>query len=151
MPPDAAPPSRPPDKLSIIVYAGDFGRVHYALATAAAAAAIDRPVTLFFTMAACHALGMADKHRAPGWHALPVEAGGSAADADAALVSRGVASFEDLLEACRDLGVRFLVCEMGLRAIVQTKADLRDDVPIEEGGLVTFLRDASADGGMLFI
>ena len=40
---------------------------------------------------------------------------------------------------------------MGLRAIALEAAALRDDVPYREGGLVTFLTDASATGAMLFI
>ena len=45
-----------PDKLSIVVYSGKFDEVHYALVMASAAAAVGRPVTLFFTMDACIAL-----------------------------------------------------------------------------------------------
>lgn len=150
MPPEPDP-ARAPDKVSIIVYSGDFGRVHYALATAAAAAAIDRPATLFFTMAACQALALGADDDTPGWHRLPTETGETARARDAVLVSRGVAGIEDLFEACAGLGVRFLVCEMGLRAIDRDRAGLRDDLGIEEGGLVTFLRDASADGAILFV
>jgi peroxiredoxin family protein len=47
--------------------------------------------------------------------------------------------------------VRFLVCEMGLRAMDLERQALRDDVPVEAGGVVTFLNDASGDGAMLFI
>ena len=39
-----------PEKLSLVVFSGDFDKVHYALVMASAAAAIDTPVTLFFTM-----------------------------------------------------------------------------------------------------
>ena len=139
-----------PDKLSIIVFSGAFERVHYALATAAAAAAIDTPATLFFTMEATRALakGGAD---APGWHALPTEHGEAAVERDATNRERGVAGFEELLESCVALDVQFLVCEMGLRAVALEAAALRDDVPVREGGLVTFLTDASATGAMLFI
>ncbi len=45
-----------PNKLSIIVYSGQFDKVHYALVMASAAAAVGRPVTMFFTMDACIAL-----------------------------------------------------------------------------------------------
>ncbi len=130
-----------PDKLSIIVYSGDFGRVHYALAMAAAAAAIDRPVTLFFTMEALRTLA-----KDAGWRGI---AGAEARDA--AYQARGVATFEELIAACAALDVRFMVCEMGLRAIGLTAAELRDDVAFTEGGLVTFLNDASASGAMVFI
>lgn len=124
-----------PDKLSIIVYSGDFDRVHYALAMAAAAAAIDRPATLFFTMEAIRALA---KDAAPSAR-------------DPARAARGVATFEELLAACAALDVRFMVCEMGLRAVGLRSSDLRDDVAFEEGGLVTFLNDASASGAMVLI
>ncbi|PPR14199.1 MAG: hypothetical protein CFH37_01691, partial [Alphaproteobacteria bacterium MarineAlpha9_Bin7] len=49
------------------------------------------------------------------------------------------------------LKVKFLVCEMGLRAAGFSVDMLRDDVPVEQGGLVTFLADADANGNMLFI
>lgn len=136
-----------PDKLSIIVFSGSYQKVHYALATAAAAAAIDRPATLFFTMDACHALAAGD-----GWHRLDTEHDELAAvDIDNRYRDRGVADFETLLLSCKELGVNFLICEMGLRAIEMASGDLRTDIPITEGGLVTFLNDASATGAMLFI
>lgn len=146
-----------PDKLSLIVFSGTYDKVHYALATAAAAAAIDKPVTLFFTMDACRALG-SDQ----GWRELPTEAAvtptadgpsdaETATERDAAYAARGVAAFEVLLTSCAELGVRFMVCEMGLRARGLEGVTFRDDVTLEEGGLVTFLSDASKDGVMLFI
>ena len=55
-----------PDKLSLIVFSGDYDRVHYALITASAAAATDRQVTLFFTMGATRALLDTDADGAPG-------------------------------------------------------------------------------------
>ena len=63
----------------------------------------------------------------------------------------GVATFEELLSSCAQLGVRFMVCEMGLRAMGLEGEPLRDDIPLEEGGLVTFLSDASKDGAVIFI
>ncbi len=45
-----------PEKLSIVVFSGDFYMVHYALLMASAAAAIDIPPTLFFTMGASRSL-----------------------------------------------------------------------------------------------
>jgi hypothetical protein len=40
---------------------------------------------------------------------------------------------------------------MGLRAKDIKRSALRDDVAFVEGGLVTFLNDARADGAILFI
>jgi peroxiredoxin family protein len=124
-----------PQKLSIVVFSGDHDRVHYALVMASAAAAIGRRVTLFFTMEATRAL-------TPGWADPAMEA--SHAD-------KGIATFEELLAACVELDVTFMVCEMGRRAAGVDPEGFRDDVPIEEGGAVTFLNDASADGAMLFV
>jgi peroxiredoxin family protein len=140
-----------PDKLSVVVYDRHFDKVHYALVMVSAAAAIGRPATLFFTMEACRAL-VADTGNGPGWASMPVSDGpGFGADRDAAYAAAKVATFEELLAACVAMGVKFLVCEMGLRAIGLERVTLRDDVPIEEGGVVTYLGDASKDGAMLFI
>ena len=48
--------NEPKKKLSIILFSGDFDKIHYGLVTASAAAAINIPVTLFFTMAATKSL-----------------------------------------------------------------------------------------------
>jgi peroxiredoxin family protein len=138
-----------PDKLSLVVYSGDFDRVHYALVMASAAAAIGVPATLFFTMGACRALVR------DGWRTMPVGRDlGTAADGaalDALYAGRNVGAFEELLESCVALGVRFLACEMGLRALGLARAALRDDVPVEIAGVVTFLNDASREGAVVFV
>ena len=144
MPPESA--TEPPDKLSIVVFSGDFERVHYALSMAAAAAAINRPTTLFLTMGAIHALGPRRPDGSPGWTALS-----GAAARDAEFAERGVATVEELISACAALGVRIMVCEMGLRAVGLVRGDLRQDVKLEEGGIVTFLNDASAHGAVMFV
>lgn len=145
-----------PDKLSIVVYAGEFDKVHYALVMATAAAAIGTPATLFFTMDACRALEAPDADGAPAWRAMPVSQGmnmgpmqGGAMDDDFA--KKGIATFEELLTACPALGVKIMVCEMGLRARGMTREGLRQDIPIEAGGVVTFLNDASKTGAVVFV
>lgn len=148
MPADAGP-----DKLSIVVFSGDFDKVHYALVLASGAAAIGKAVTLFFTMEASRALMKPAADGTPAWRDLPVASGGwnNAGAMDDAFAARGVATFEELLTACPELGVRVLVCEMGLKAMDLERADLRDDIPVEDGGVVTFVTDASAAGAMLFV
>ena len=123
--------------------------MHYALAMASAAAAMNKPVTLFFTMAAIRAL---TKHG--GWRELPagdLSPGETGGDQDSAMTGKGLAGFEELLEACIAFKVKVLVCEMGLHALGLAKSELRDDVAYEEGGIVSFLADASAGGATLFI
>ncbi|WP_207480664.1 DsrE family protein [Arenibaculum pallidiluteum] len=140
-----------PDKLSLVVFSGGFERVHYALVMASAAAASNRKATLFFTGPALRAL-VAEDDGAPGWHRLaPAEDGTSPALKDAAFRELGVAGFEELLEACVALGVTVMVCEMGLRAQGLEAARLRPDVPVQSGGVVTLLNDASDRGGLTFI
>lgn len=136
----------PIDKLSLVVFSGDFKRVHYALLLASAAVAANIPVTLFFTMEACLAL------RRPG------ETGGNStmpsmpeAAYEQCFAAREVASFEDLLTAAVALGARFIVCETGLKAVGLSPADLRPDIPVEIAGAVTFLADSSCTGGIMFI
>jgi len=145
-------PNKRPQKLSIIIFSGDFDKIHYALVMASAAAAVDIPVTLFFTMGASRAL-LASPENA--WQHLPggevAEAEETGGDVDNKFKQRSVASFEELLQACISLEVKFMVCDMGLRAMGLEGVALRGDVPIETGGMVTFFNDARANGQMVFI
>ncbi|MGE3933709.1 MAG: hypothetical protein AB7F67_10660, partial [Rhodospirillaceae bacterium] len=128
------------EKLSIVVFSGDYDRVHYALAMASAAAAIDKPVTLFFTMGATRALLAPRPDGTPGWAGLePPGDGGTPLTHDAARLQAGIGGFEELLVACAELGVAFMVCEMGMRLARVVPESLRADVPIARVGIVTFL------------
>ncbi|MGY8996325.1 MAG: DsrE family protein [Alphaproteobacteria bacterium] len=113
--------------LGFVVLSGDYARVHYAMMMASAAAAIDRPVTLFFTMDAVPTV-LADE----GWRDL------SGSDRDDALKARNVADMETLLEVCAAMDVTFMVCEAGLKALDMSAEGLRDDLDVEVTGLVTF-------------
>ncbi|MBN8195196.1 MULTISPECIES: DsrE/DsrF/DrsH-like family protein [Thalassospira] len=136
-----------PKKLSLVIFSGSFEKVHYALVMASAALATGREVTLFFTMDASRAL------LAPsGWRHLRTEAeGATATSIDLSFSTRGIGSFEELLSACASLGAKFMVCEMGLRALGLENEATRDELSIETGGVVTFLNDAKQNGEMLFI
>ncbi len=114
--------------LSIIVRSGEYEDVHYALAMAAAAIAVNKPAVLFFTMSGIHAL-MGPPPSLDGW------------ERDAVNKQRGVGDFETLLQACVELGVRFIVCEMGLRSLAIDRTSLRADVPFTVAGIVTLLEE----------
>jgi peroxiredoxin family protein len=129
-----------PDKLSIVVFSGEYDRVHYALAMASSAVAIDRAVTLFFTMDGVRALIRADAEGAPDW-----------ADREADFAAKKIGTVAEMLSACIELDATFMVCEMGLRATGIEIADLRDDISIATGGLVSFLNDASRHGQIVVI
>ena len=78
----------------------------------------------------------------PGCRSGPDLAGAGLADGlalDARNRQRGVAGFEELLQACIGLGVEIIVCEMGLRAQDLAAAALRADLPIQRAGLATLL------------
>jgi peroxiredoxin family protein len=128
--------------LAVIVQSGGFDRVHYALVLASATAAIGRPAILFFTGRALRAL------LAEGWRTLDSADDGSApADRDADLAAKGVADFETLLAACRDLDVRMIACEMGLRSEGLEGAMFRADLTVERAGVVTLL--TAAEGAVV--
>ena len=114
--------------LSLIVRAGDYESVHYALALASAALAVNKPAVLFFTMSGLRAL-MGPPATLDDW------------GRDALMRERGVGDFETLLQACVELGGRFIVCEMGLRALGIDRAELRADVPFTVAGIVTLLEE----------
>ncbi len=142
----------PPDKLSVVVFSGLFDKVHYALVMATAAAAVGRPVTLFFTMGALQALLLPDGDGMAPWRAMAVSDGTrDGGTMDDSFAARGVATFEQLLDAAAELGVRMMVCEMGLRALGLDRESLRPELALEEGGVVSFLNDASRHGAMLFV
>ncbi len=134
------------ERLTLIVFSGDYDRVHYALAMASAALATSRPVTLFLTMDGTRLLLGESPDGVPGWTALGAGADGTpAAVRDARHAEAGIATIEEMLSACVELGARFMVCEMGLRALALTSAELRADVAVTEGGLVTLLAEAEDD------
>jgi peroxiredoxin family protein len=114
--------------VSIIVRSGKYEDVHYALAVAAAAVAVNKPAVLFFTMAGIRAL-TGPPPALDDWAR------------DAVNRQRGVGDFETLLQACVELGVRFIVCEMGLRSLDIDRTTLRADVPFTVAGIVTLLEE----------
>ena len=127
--------------LSIVVFDGHVERVHYALVMASAAAAIDRPVRLLFAGAAIVTL-LPD-----GWQQL----GGDPAAVMERLRSRGIAELPALIEACHALGVRFMACELAVRAAGLEHAAADGTLGADCVGFATFLAGAPADGALIFV
>jgi peroxiredoxin family protein len=150
MTPTSAPDVAAPG-LALIVASGAFERVHFALVLASAAAAIGRPAVLFFTLAALDALVRPADDGSPGWRTMTAADGRTAGALDDGYAARGVATFEELLSACVSLGVRVIVCEMGLRARGLSAAELRDDVPTEVAGVVTLLASMPAGAQIVHV
>ena len=114
--------------VSVIVRSGDYESAHYALALASAAVAVNQKAVLFFTMGGLRAL-MGPPPALDDW------------SRDALNRERGVGDFETLLQACIELGARFIVCEMGLRSLGIEARQLRSDVPFTVAGIVTLLEE----------
>ena len=114
----------PAEPLGILLLSGTHDRAHYAFVLASGAAALGRQVVLFVTNAGCHALfddwsGLADATR------------------DERVRAAGVAGLAELRDASRDLGVRMIACEAGLRA---ENLDTVHLIPgVEVAGVATFL------------
>jgi peroxiredoxin family protein len=85
---------------------------------------VGRQVVLFATNRGCHAL-FAD------WSGL------TDAGRDARIRAAGVAGLEELREASREMGVRLIACEAGLRAESLDASRLMPGV--ETAGVATFL------------
>ena len=119
----------PSEPLGILLLAGTHDRAHYAFVLASGAAALGRRVILFATNAGCHAL-MTD------WSGL------TDAARDTRVRSAGVAGLEELRDASRELGVRLIACEAGLRAEGLDPVALLAGV--EVAGVATFLEAVGA-------
>lgn len=111
----------PGKSLTINFLSADPSRIRYGFMLAAGAAAINRQVTLFFTMEGITAL----KHPVP--------------------------ETEELVRACVDLGASFLVCETGLHAMSLNLEDLRADLPLETSGVVGMLNASEGEEEIVVI
>jgi peroxiredoxin family protein len=137
--------------LNFVLVSDLYERVHYALVMASAAAATGRKVRLLVTMGALKALTRGTEER-PGWHDLsPSPAGLGPMDQDRAFAEAGIATFEELLQATAALGGELTACEMGMRAVGFSRDNLRSDITIAEGGVVTFLEAVEGSGPILFV
>lgn len=119
----------PAEPLGILLLSGTHDRAHYAFVLASGAAAIGRQVVLFATNAGCHAV-LTD------WSGL-----GDAAR-DERVREAGVAGLEELRDAARELGVRMIACEAGLR--VENIEPARLMPGVEVAGVATFLSAVGA-------
>ncbi len=125
--------------LGMVIQSGRVDRVHYALLFAAGAAAVGRPVTLFFTMAGCKALeGLAAL--------LPADDGRSSTAYDADLQAKGVAGFAELWESLQDMGVQFQACDSGLAA-----SEVSAPAGIEITGVVGFLHGIGPQAQVIWV
>jgi len=119
----------PAERLGILLLSGSHERAHYAFMVATSAAALGRTVVLFATNGGCRAL-------------LADGSGLAVAERDATVRAAGVAGFDELREAARQLGVRMIACDSGLRCEGLDAGALLAEV--EVAGVATFLEAVRA-------
>jgi peroxiredoxin family protein len=119
----------PSEPLGVLLLSGAHDRAHYAFVVASGAAALGRQVVFFATNNGCQAL-FAD------WSGL------DDAVRDQRVRTAGVAGLEELRAAAREMGVRLIACEAGLRAEGLEAERLMPGV--EVAGVATFLAAVGA-------
>jgi peroxiredoxin family protein len=156
----------PDNRVSLVVFSGDLDKVLAGFVIATGAAAVGMDVSMFFTFWGLSAL---KKGRRLGGKKLLEKAfalltPGSTqklglsqhnfAGVGARLMrkmmrDKGIASPEELLQMAREMGVRFVACQMSMDVMGITQEELLDG--IEVGGVATFLGDAARSKVSLFI
>ena len=112
--------------LAVVLSEANHGRLHAALTLACAAAALGRPVRLFF-----HGDSVAALTAGRQWQG------------DATYRAAGLPSVGELVESALGLGAQLMACQTGLQMIGVTAASLPEG--IETGGMVAFIADARDD------
>jgi len=154
-------------KLSIIVFSGDFDRAIAAFTLATGAAAINWEVNLFFTFWGLDVIKRKHGHSPIGKGILArsfnfllggkknlplsrLNFGGISPRLMTGMMrGRNVATLDELIEAARQLRVKFIACEMAMHILGITQDDLIEDVK-EVIGVPTFLK-YSEDAQVIFV
>ncbi len=156
----------PEDKVAMVVFSGDLDRVLAAFVIATGAAAMGMEVTMFFTFWGLSAIRkgkkLAGKNFMQKMMALMSPAstrglgvsklnffGMGAKMLRAMMKKQGVSSLEELMELARELGVRFVSCDMSQQVMGISDGELMEGV--EFGGVGTFLGEALRARTALFI
>lgn len=154
-------------KLTLVCFSGDFDKAVAAFTMATGAAACNYEVNIFFTF---WGLNIIKKKRGRTWigkglmarffnflmggpNNLPLSrlnfGGISPKLMTGMMKKRNVATLDDLIDAAKELGVKFIACEMSMHILGITKEDFIDDVK-QVVGVPTFL-EHSEGGETLFI
>jgi peroxiredoxin family protein len=156
----------PDNRVSLVVFSGDLDKVLAGFVIATGAAAVGLDVSMFFTFWGLGALkkGRRFKGKNVLEKAFALLTPGSSqslglsqrnfAGVGARLMrkmmrDKGIASLEELVQMARDLGVRFVACQMSMDVMGVKQNELLDGV--EVGGVATFLGDAARSKAALFI
>jgi peroxiredoxin family protein len=156
----------PENRVALVVFSGDLDKVLASFVIATGAAAVGMQVSMFFTFWGLSALkkgihlkgkGILEKAftlLTPGSSASLGLSQHNFAGIGARLMRRlmrqkEIASLEELMQLAREMGVRFVGCQMSMDVMGVTREELLDNV--ELGGVATYLADASRSKVTLFI
>jgi peroxiredoxin family protein len=156
------------EKLSLIVFSGSLDRLIAAFVLATGAAAMGMQVSMFFTFWGTSALrrdGVTVKktllERMFGWmlpkgvKRLPLSqmnmAGGGPAMIRYVMKKNGVASVEEMIELCKELGVELNVCTMSMELLGMKPEELIDYPGRSFCGVAKFLETAAPGKITMFV
>ena len=156
-----------PEGKTLIVFSGDLDKVLASFIIANGAAAMGRPVTMFFTFWGLNALRKEDgkaknkplidqmfgKMMPKGIKKLKLSqmnlGGMGTAMMKKVMKDKNVNSLEDLMKSAMDNGVRLIACTMSMDVMGICKEELIDG--IEYAGVASYLADAEESNVNLFI
>jgi peroxiredoxin family protein len=156
-----------PSELSMIVFSGDLDKVLAAFIIANGAAAMDTPVTMFFTFWGLNVLRRSESVKVKkslvesmfGWmmprgaEKLALSkmhmAGMGTMMMKQVMKQKNVYSLPKLIETAREAGVRMVACTMSMDLMGIAKEELIDGV--EFGGVASYLAAADRSRTSLFI
>jgi peroxiredoxin family protein len=155
------------DRAAIVVFSSDLDKVLAAFVIATGAAAAGLETTVFFTFWGLSALkkkgapagekGLKEKmfafmtpggSRELGTSRLNFLGLGSRM-LRSMMKDKGIATLEELMDAARELGVRFMACTMSMDAMGVSRTELVDG--LEYGGVASYMAEAARSRVTLFI
>lgn len=157
---------QPGNRVTLVVFSGDFDRQLAALVIATGAAAMGMDVSIFYTFWGLTALKKKGRLKGKTWKekmftlmspkglpSAPVSKmnflGAGRAMLKSMMRDKEVTSVEDLFAMAREMNVKMIACTMSMEVMGITKEELLDDVSL--GGVATFLGDATCSKVSLFV
>jgi peroxiredoxin family protein len=154
------------DRTTLFVFSGDLDRVQAAFTIANGAAAMGQEVSMFFTFWGLSVLkkqtilagkNLPEKMLSMMLPSRPEKAATSKMNMlgmgsmllKQMMIDNNVASVPSLIELSREMGIRFIACQVTMGLMGITKDELIDD--IDYGGVTTYLADAADSRITLFI
>ncbi len=158
--------SQPDDKVALIVFSGDLDRVLAAFVIATGAAALGQEVSMFFTFWGLSVLKKGSTLAGKGLFEkmMTVMSPNSSTDLPVSKMNyfgvgakmlrqmmkdSNVSSLEEMMEMCREMGVKMLACEMSKDVMGIRDEELMDG--LEPAGVAAFLGESLRSRTNLFI